>query len=494
MRSSGGAPTSRWPRSCTRSTTLQSCAGSCASRWRPSPSSRRASCSSSTRSACRSRRSRTPTASPSARRSARRIAAVPASANVSRHERATGSLPPRRDRVADPAPRAGPAPGRDPRARAGQARRRAPHDPRRRLVVPGALPRTAGHAGRADDRGDRSGRRGRRARARGQRGQDPLLRRHRRLPLQARRGAGRRADARVRVRPLPRPDREGPGPGVRRRGARGGGHAHRVRGLVIGTGRDDFEVSITGLGVNVPERVVTNDELARHVDTSDEWIMERTGIRERRMASLDEALSDLAMPAAERALEQAGADAKDIDLLIVATVTPDMMFPSTGAILADRLGATKAAAYDMTAGCTGFVYALAQAYGMIAGGLSKKALVIGGALLSRLLDWTDRSTLVLFGDGVGAVVLEPTEEQGFLGFELGADGSGGENLWLPGSGSRHFEDPDRLGKMNGREVFKFATRVLVSSAEAVLNECGRTVDEIDVYVPHQANKRIIDHA
>jgi len=263
---------------------------------------------------------------------------------------------------------------------------------------------------------------------------------------------------------------------------------------VIGTGRDDFEVSITGLGVNVPERVVTNDELARHVDTSDEWIMERTGIRERRMASLDEALSDLAMPAAERALEQAGADAKDIDLLIVATVTPDMMFPSTGAILADRLGATKAAAYDMTAGCTGFVYALAQAYGMIAGGLSKKALVIGGDLLSRLLDWTDRSTLVLFGDGVGAVVLEPTEEQGFLGFELGADGSGGENLWLPGSGSRHFEDPDKAIKMNGREVFKFATRVLVQSAEDILDRCGIAKEDIDVYVPHQANVRIIDHA
>ena len=253
-------------------------------------------------------------------------------------------------------------------------------------------------------------------------------------------------------------------------------------------------ISITGLGVNVPERIVTNDELAQHVDTNDAWIVERTGIRERRMASQEEALSDVALPACLQALEQAGADAKDIDLLIVATVTPDMMFPSTGAILADRLGAHQAAAYDMTAGCTGFVYALAQAYGMIAGGLSKKALVVGGDLLSKLLDWDDRSTLVLFGDGAGAVVLEPVEEQGFLGFELGADGAGGENLWLPGSGSRHFDDPDKAIKMNGREVFKFATRVLVQSAEDILSQCDVTKDDVDVYVPHQANVRIIDHA
>ena len=263
---------------------------------------------------------------------------------------------------------------------------------------------------------------------------------------------------------------------------------------MIGTGREGFEVSITGLGVNVPQRVVTNDELAQHVDTNDAWIVERTGIRERRMARQDEALSDIALPACRDALAQAGVDAKDIDLLIVATVTPDMMFPSTGAILADLLGARDAAAYDMTAGCTGFVYALAQAYGMIAGGLSKKALVVGGDLLSKLLDWEDRSTLVLFGDGAGAVVLEPVEEQGFLGFELGADGAGGEHLWLPGSGSRHFEAPDQAIKMNGREVFKFATRVLVKSAEEILERCDITKDDVDVYVPHQANVRIIDHA
>jgi 3-oxoacyl-[acyl-carrier-protein] synthase-3 len=140
------------------------------------------------------------------------------------------------------------------------------------------------------------------------------------------------------------------------------------------------------------------------------------------------------------------------------------------------------------------MYALAQAYGMLAGGLAKRALVVGGDVLSKILDWQDRSTIVLFGDGAGAVVLDMVEAGGFLGFELGADGAGGVSLWLPGSGSRHFEDPDRLVKMNGREVFKFATRVLVSSAENILAECGRTIDEVDVYVPHQANVRIIDHA
>jgi 3-oxoacyl-[acyl-carrier-protein] synthase-3 len=253
-------------------------------------------------------------------------------------------------------------------------------------------------------------------------------------------------------------------------------------------------VSITGLGVRVPDRVVSNDELAEYVDTSDEWIRERTGIRERRMAAREEALSDVAMPACVDALAQAGIDGADVDLLIVATVTPDMAFPSTGAILADRLGAVRAAAYDLSAGCTGFMYGLAQAYGMLAGGLAKRALVVGGDLLSRILDWSDRSTLVLFGDGAGAVVLETVPERGFLGFELGADGAGGANLWLPGSGSRIFDDPERHVKMNGREVFKFATRILVQSAQDVLERCGVSIDDVDVYVPHQANMRIIDHA
>jgi len=253
-------------------------------------------------------------------------------------------------------------------------------------------------------------------------------------------------------------------------------------------------ISISGLGCHVPERVVTNDELATLVDTSDEWIIERTGIRERRIAADDEALTDICMPAARRALEMAGAEPASIDLLIVATVTPDMSFPSSAAILADKLGTPDAAAYDLSAGCTGFVYAIAQAHAMLAAGLAKRALVVGADVLSKILDWTDRSTLVLFGDGAGAVVMEQVEEGGFLGFELGADGGGGASLWLPGSGSRKFDDPDGLVKMNGREVFKFATRIMVTSADAILDECGKTVDDIDVYVPHQANVRIIDHA
>jgi 3-oxoacyl-[acyl-carrier-protein] synthase-3 len=253
-------------------------------------------------------------------------------------------------------------------------------------------------------------------------------------------------------------------------------------------------ISITGLGCHVPERVVTNDDLAELVETSDEWIMERTGIRERRIAADDEALTDISLPAARRALEMAGAEPATIDLLIVATVTPDMAFPSSSALLADALGMPDAAAYDLSAGCTGFVYAIAQAHGMLAAGLAQRALVVGGDVLSKILDWSDRSTVVLFGDGAGAVVMERVDEGGFLGFELGADGGGGANLWLPGSGSRRFDDPDRFVKMNGREVFKFATRVMVSSAEAILAECGKRMDDVDVYVPHQANVRIIDHA
>ena len=253
-------------------------------------------------------------------------------------------------------------------------------------------------------------------------------------------------------------------------------------------------ISITGLGTHVPERVYTNADLERFVDTTDEWIVERTGIRERRFAEKEEALTDIAAPAARRALAEAGVDAVSIDLIIVATVTPDMMFPTSSALLADSLGMPDAAAYDLLAGCTGFMYGIAQAYGMLASGLSKRALVVGGDVLSKILDWDDRSTLVLFGDGAGAVVMERVDEGGFLGFELGADGGGGENLWLPGSGSRHFDEPDTFVKMNGREVFKFATRVMVSSAQKILAECGKTIADVDVYVPHQANKRIIDYA
>ncbi|HZB22349.1 MAG TPA: beta-ketoacyl-ACP synthase III [Gaiellaceae bacterium] len=253
-------------------------------------------------------------------------------------------------------------------------------------------------------------------------------------------------------------------------------------------------IGITGLGVHVPDHVVTNDDLAKLVDTTHEWIVERTGIHERRFASKDEALTDIALPAVRRAIEQANVEPRSIDLVVCATVTPDMMFPTSSALLADAIGAPDAAAYDLLAGCTGFVYAIAQAWGMLASGLSQRALVVGGDVLSKILDYEDRSTLVLFGDGAGAVVMEPVERGGFLGFELGADGGGGENLWLPGSGSRFFEDPEKYVKMNGREVFKFATRVLVTSARDLLEELDFDVDDVDVYVPHQANVRIIDHA
>jgi 3-oxoacyl-[acyl-carrier-protein] synthase-3 len=265
---------------------------------------------------------------------------------------------------------------------------------------------------------------------------------------------------------------------------------------MIGKARAGFPVTITGLGCNVPDQVVTNDDLAKRVDTNDEWIVSRTGIRERRFASDDEALTDVALPAARRALADAGVDAADLDLIIVATVTPDMTFPASAATMADALGAHDAAAFDLSAGCTGFMYAVAQGYGMIASGLVERALVVGGDVLSKLMDWNDRSTLVLFGDGAGAVVLERARNGngGFLGFELGAEGAGGVHLWHPGSGSRRFPDDETFLRMNGREVFKFATRVLVASAEKVLAECGKTVEDVDLYVPHQANVRIIDHA
>ena len=269
---------------------------------------------------------------------------------------------------------------------------------------------------------------------------------------------------------------------------------------MIGSATSNGRVSITGIGSKAPDRVMTNDEIAQMVDTSDEWIMERTGIRERRVAAPDEALSDLALPSSLDALEQAGVQPSAVDLIVVATVTPDMMFPSTGAILADKLGAKDAAAYDLSAGCTGFVYAIAQAHAMVASGLAEHALVVGGDVLSKIVDWEDRSTCVLFGDGAGAVVLQKVPEGGFLGFELGADGAGGPELYMPAGGSRAPASAETVAgrqhyaKMNGREVFKFATRILVDSAEKVLHECDVQVDDVDVYVPHQANVRIIDYA
>ena len=259
-------------------------------------------------------------------------------------------------------------------------------------------------------------------------------------------------------------------------------------------------VSITGLGCYAPERVLDNDELSELVDTSDEWIQTRTGIRERRIAAPEQATSDLCLPAAEAALRDAGVQAAELDLVIVTTITADMLFPSTAALVAARLGASGAAAYDLSAGCTGFVYGLVQGYAAISAGLAKRVLVIGADTLSRIVDWSDRATCVLFGDGAGAVVLERVEAGGFHVFELGADGAGGMELFMPAGGSRRTASAETVAarehyvKMNGREVYKFATRVLPSSARAALEASGRSVADIDLYVPHQANLRIIEHA
>jgi 3-oxoacyl-[acyl-carrier-protein] synthase-3 len=259
-------------------------------------------------------------------------------------------------------------------------------------------------------------------------------------------------------------------------------------------------IGITGVGSFVPEKVLTNDDLSEMVETSDEWITERTGIKERHIAEPGQAASDLALPAARQALAKAGLEPADLELVIVATVTPDMFFPSTASLLASALGAHEAGAYDLSAGCTGFMYALAQAYGALAGGLAQNALVVGSETLSKIINWHDRSTCVLFGDGAGAVVLEHVSGGGFVGFELGSDGEGGKELSVPAGGSRTpvtaetVEQELHFLRMNGREVYRFATRVLVSSAEKLLEECGLTVDDVDLYIPHQANKRIIDHA
>ena len=259
-------------------------------------------------------------------------------------------------------------------------------------------------------------------------------------------------------------------------------------------------VSITGLGCYAPERVLSNDELAKMVNTSDEWIQSRTGIKERRIAAPEQATSDLCLPAAEAALRDAGVRASDLDLVIVTTITADMLFPSTAALVADRLGASRAAAYDLSAGCTGFVYGLVQGYSAIAAGLASRVLVIGADTLSRIVDWSDRSTCVLFGDGAGAVVLEAVETGGFHAFELGADGAGGLELYMPSGGSRRPASAETVAarehfvRMNGREVYKFATRVLLSSARDALEVSGKKIADVDLYVPHQANLRIIEHA
>lgn len=254
---------------------------------------------------------------------------------------------------------------------------------------------------------------------------------------------------------------------------------------------------ILGTGGHLPERRVTNDDLAAElardgVETSDAWIVERTGIRARHFAAPDEAASDLALPAARAALAAAGVAAEDIDLIIVATSTPDMVFPSTAAILQHKLGVHGCAAFDVQAVCSGFVYALSVADSMIKTGAANKALVIGAEVFSRILDFKDRTTCVLFGDGAGAVVLGVSEEPGILATELHADGRHVGVLCTPGhvSGGEVIGHP--LLKMDGPAVFKLAVSVLEKVARSVLEKAGRTEADIDWLIPHQANIRIME--
>jgi len=250
-------------------------------------------------------------------------------------------------------------------------------------------------------------------------------------------------------------------------------------------------VALIGIGSHVPERVMSNDEIATMVETSDEWIAQRTGIRERRIAAEADSSATLGAEAARRALLSAGIDAGELDLIVTATASPDYYFPATASLIGERLGAGEVAGYDLSAACTGFIYALAQAYSQIASGLAETVLVVGTEVFSRLLDWSDRSTCILSG----AVVLRRDDDRhGLRGFELGADGSGALLLSVAAAGHGADHDEGPFVRMNGPEVYKFATRVVVDSSLRSLEAAGLGVEDVDVFVPHQANRRIIDHA
>jgi len=257
---------------------------------------------------------------------------------------------------------------------------------------------------------------------------------------------------------------------------------------------------IAGMGASVPDRVLTNADLERIVSTSDEWIVTRTGISERRIASDSQATSDLAERAAARALEAAAVDPIDVELIVVSTVTPDTFFPSTGCILQDRLGASHAAAFDVSAACSGFIYGLSVADAYLRAGLMRNILVIGAETLSKVVDWSDRGTCVLFADGAGAALVQRTTgDSRILSTHLYADGSKGKQLIIPGGGSRHpvsqkvlDENLVKIKMANGNEVFKVAVRSMEDAALAALKANGAEVTDIDLFVPHQANARIIN--
>lgn len=247
---------------------------------------------------------------------------------------------------------------------------------------------------------------------------------------------------------------------------------------------DGVRVGITGLGSSIPEATIANEEVAGRLDVSEDWILERSGIRTRHVAAPGETASSLAVGAARRALQAAGTDPAALHFVLVATTTPDLATPATAALVAAELGAGRAAAYDFSAACSGFVYGLAQAYALIASGLAERGVVIGAEILSRATDWQDRGTAILFGDGGGAAVVARVREGGFLGFELGCDGTRAGDLELPVGGTI---------RMNGTAVYRFSTREVPESVERLLDRCGVAIGDVDLYVPHQSNRRIVEH-
>jgi 3-oxoacyl-[acyl-carrier-protein] synthase-3 len=256
---------------------------------------------------------------------------------------------------------------------------------------------------------------------------------------------------------------------------------------------------VVGWGKCVPPQVLTNDDLAHMVDTSDGWIRARTGIEERRIAADGETTFSMALQAARQALEVAGLNPAQLELIIVATVTPDYIFPSTACLLQDAVGASRAAAFDLSAGCTGFIYGLSVAADLISSGAYENALIIGAETLSRIIDWSDRNTCVLFGDGAGAVVLQANgADGGVLSAVLGSDGSGGNLLYVPAGGSReptcHRTVSEGLHylRMSGREVFRFAVRAMSTATRQVVEQADLTLADLKLVIPHQANQRIIE--
>ena len=257
-------------------------------------------------------------------------------------------------------------------------------------------------------------------------------------------------------------------------------------------------VKFLGIGSAAPEKVLSNTDFEKMIDTSDEWIRTRTGISERRIAEPEVASSDLAYEASLKALEDASMDIEDIDGIIVGTITPDHIFPSTACVLQSRLGAKNAFAFDVSAGCSGFLYSLHVAKGMIQGGTNKKLLVVGAEVLSKIMNYDDRTTCILFGDGAGAAVLAASDTPGIMSSCLGSNGDHWELLWMPAGGSRiptseeSLKNGDHFLKMEGKEVFKEAVKALQNSSLEAIEQAGITPDDIDLLIPHQANYRIIE--